>query len=374
MYRIMFFPGHISGGVGTVVLNIFRNIDKSRFTIDFCVPDSDSGEYDSEIIQAGSKIFHIPQIRKVGPHKFIKTIKELLKKEGPYDAVHIHSVHMGALAITAAKRAGVKRRIYHVHNTQDAALDHLPFHGILETLVKHIIIRNSTDYLACGQSAGKYIYGKMEFSVVNNAVSTERFYPFEDQRRNQIREELGIKQTKYVVGNIARFSAVKNHARLVELAKFDKMNRNELVFLLVGDGEKNLEIREKAKAMDCEDKIIFVGQRSDTDNMYNAMDVFCLPSFFEGLPVTAIEAQACGLPCVFSDVITKECNLGISDVDYLALSETDSRWIEAMYSLVNSRNTDAQKINEEMIMKKYEIGAMVQQVEEIYEKLSGCFS
>ena len=111
MYRIMFFPGHISGGVGAVVMNIFRNIDKEKFAIDFCVPESDKGEFDEEIKKIGSHVYHIPLIKSVGPIRFIKTVKEILVKNGPYDAVHVHSVHMGALAIIAAKKVGISKRI-----------------------------------------------------------------------------------------------------------------------------------------------------------------------------------------------------------------------------------------------------------------------
>lgn len=367
--RIMYFPGKISGGVGTVVMNIFRNIDRDKFVIDFCVPDSDAGLFDSEIIQAGSRIFHIPQIRKVGPIRFITTVKSILKENGPYDAVHVHSVHMGALAIVAAKKSGIKKRIYHVHNTQDAALDRLPFHNLVEALLKKTICRNSTVYLACGKDAGRYIYGSKEFSVVNNAVSFEKFHPVSECKRREIRESLNIDCATCVVGNIARFSTVKNQSKFVELAALDKQKQNKLKFLLVGDGETLGEVKEQAVNQGCEEKIIFMGQRNDTDQLYNAMDVFCLPSLFEGLPVTMIEAQSCGVPCVVSDAVTRECDLGISKVDFISLSQTNDRWLTAFYSAVTERVEDEQLIFKKLKQQKYELRTMVKQVEEIYSQM-----
>ncbi len=369
MYRIMYFPGHISGGVGAVVMNIFRNINRDKFSIDFCVPESDSGEYDDEIAKAGGHVYHIPQIKAVGPRKFIKTIEKILICNGPYNAVHIHSVHMGALAIIASKKAGIKKRIYHVHNTQDAALDHLPFHGVIEHFLNKIILDNSTDYLACGQKAGKYIYGNNPFTVINNAVDTKRFYPYDSENRRKIRKTLLMYDTqKYIVGNIARFSKVKNQKKLVDIACLDKHMRNALVFLFVGDGETISDVKEYAKSNKCEDKIIFAGQRTDTEKMYNAMDLFCLPSFFEGLPVTMIEAQACGLPCLVSNVVTTECNLGISSVGYLPLSESDQTWIDTIYKMVDKRIENRENVETVLKAKKYELQSMVSLIEDIYLK------
>lgn len=368
MYRIMFFPGHISGGVGAVVMNIFRNIDRERFSIDFCVPNSDKGDYDEEITKAGCHVFHIPQIKAVGPIGFINAVKDILVKNGPYDAVHVHSVHMGALAIKAAKKAGIKKRIYHVHNTQDAALDHLPLHNLLEWCLKKSIIKNSTVYLACGQKAGKYIYGNQPFTVINNAIDAKRFYPFDEEQRLQIKESL-LKNSapKYVVGNIARFSTVKNQRRLIDIACVDKDLRDALVFLLVGDGETLSELKDYAKEKNCEGKVVFTGQRNDTENMYNAMDVFCLPSFFEGLPVTMIEAQACGLPCVVSDVVTKECDLGISEVAYISLDEPDQKWVEVLYGKLDKRVTERNHVESILKERHYELTSMVKQIESIYQ-------
>ena len=365
----MFFPGNISGGVGSVVMNIFRNIDKDGFSIDFCVPDSDSGEYNNEIKRGGGQVFSIPHIRTTGPFKFIKTLEEILVKNGPYDAVHIHSVHMGVLALIAAKKAGIKKRIYHVHNTRDEALSHIPFHKTFERLLNCCILKNATIYLACGQNAGKYIYGRRPFVVINNAIDPKRFYPYGILVYQKIKEELSINiPQKYVVGNIARFSKVKNQIRLVDIARLDRERKDLFVFLLVGEGETLSEVKEYAKKNKCDDKVIFAGMRTDTEKMYNAMDVFCLPSFFEGLPVTMIEAQACGLPCLVSDAVTAESDLKISKVEYLSLLDTNQKWLETMYDLVDKKVNDRLYIQDILVQKGYELESMINQIENIYLK------
>lgn len=366
--RIMHFPGTmLFGGVGSVVMNLYRNIDRTKVQFDFCVPRSERGPLDDEIEALGGRIFYIPQMRKVGFKNYINEVSRILRENGPYNAVHIHSVHMGAVTLMAAKKAGIKNRIYHSHSTQDAALENVPFHKALEWFLKKSISRNATERLACGRMAGEYIYGKKKsFAVINNAVQLERFYPVKEEERNEIKAELGIKPEALVVGNIARFVKGKNQSFFVKLAEIDKSAGGKLIFLLVGDGDLKKEVEKLAKEADCSEKFIFTGNRTDAQRMYNAMDVFCLPSLFEGLPVSLSEAQASGLPCLSSDAVTDESDLKVAPFLQLSLSDEPEKWLAEIYSMADKRNTDCESIYNAIKSKEYEIKTIAQKVQAIY--------
>lgn len=367
MIRIMQFPGTmLYGGVGSVVMNIYRNIDRTKVQFDFCVPRTGEGPLDEEIRSMGGRIFEIPQMRSVGFSKYIKIVKSILLENGPYEAVHIHSVHMGAIPLMAAKQAKIFKRIYHVHSTMDAALNSFPAHQILEFFLKLYIRLNATKKLACGIDAGKYIYGNKDFFVINNAVDTNRFYPYPDECRNSLRMEYKIPNDTIVIGDVARFVEGKNIGFFVSLAQSDMKKKNICKFLMVGDGPLRNEVEFSARTKGCFDKFIFTGARKDVERFYNMMDVFCLPSLFEGLPVTMMEAQACGLPCLLSSNVTDEGKIGVAPFEHMDLQEQSDLWIEKVYSLSDKRERDAETVKDSFVASKYEIRSIAKQLEDIY--------
>lgn len=365
--RILQFPGTmLVGGVGSVVMNLYRNIDRSKVQFDFCVPRRDRGPLDDEIESMGGRIFSVPEMRKKGCLAYIKSIVSIIRQYGPYSAVHIHSVHMGAIAMIAAKKADIKKIIYHVHNTQDPALKSFPFHAIIEKCLSCYIRKNSSLRLACGMQAGRYVYGNSSFQIINNAVDLNRFYPYDDIKRGQIRDALGIQNGQIVVGNVARFAPVKNMSFFVRLAQEDSKNKRRLHFLLVGDGPLLDQIKKDVEDNGLQGFFTFTGNRRDVEVLYNAMDVFCLPSYFEGLPVSAMEAQAVGLPCVISDTVTSECAINGDAVFFKSLKDNASSWLDLIYESMAFRESDKRKLANNFTEKKYEIGVVSKGMEELY--------
>lgn len=366
--RILQFPGSMMlGGVGSVVMNLYRNIDRTKVQFDFCVHRSERGPLDDEIESLGGRIFYIPQMREHGFKHYIRSVRNIIKKNGPYKYGHIHSIHMGAVTAFALKREGTQV-IYHAHNTHDPALDRYPLHNLLEYFLKGYIQRNANYRLACGKNAGKYIYGSKPFEVINNAVDLSVFHPFDNQRILSIRHKLDIEDNDIVVGDIARFTHVKNIGFFIKLAITDKKNDNKLKFLIVGDGEEKRIIENQIIGYHLEDKFILTGSRRDVTDLYNAMDVFCLPSLFEGLPVALMEAQAVGLPCVISDTITREGVVGAASVVSLSLSTSKENWISEFYRLRNARTFDSEFLFKKFSEKKYESKAIAEQIEKLYLK------
>lgn len=364
--RILQFPGTmLYGGVGSVVMNLYRNIDRKKIQFDFCVPRNQRGPLDDEIESLGGRIFYAPQMRQKGFKNYIETIIRIIRDNGPYKYVHIHSIHMGAVTLYAAKRTGTKV-VYHSHNTQDPALESMPFHTIIEHLLKAYIRKNANVRLACGVLAGKYIYGNQTFKVINNAVDLNRFYPYGEEKRKEIRHSLNFKEQDIVVGDIARFVKEKNQSFFLELASYDKASRNRIKFLLVGDGEEKNDFEKQIKEKALEDKFVLTGNRKDVETLYNAMDVFCLPSLFEGLPVSLMEAQASGLPCIISDTVSQEGNCGASEMLTLSLSAPIDKWLDSLYSLSNKRIENKVALFDKFSSHKYEIGSIAKEIETIY--------
>ena len=150
------------------------------------------------------------------------------------------------------------------------------------------------------------------------------------------------------------------------MAEADKISNNRCLFILVGDGQLRAQIEKMVNEKSLDDKIIFLGNRQDVERIYNAMDIFCLPSLFEGLPVTALEAQACGIPCLLSDTITNEADLGVSAYKQLALEDNPDKWVQMIYTLEMMRNDDQDSIKSTIVNKGYEISSISEKMLEIY--------
>ncbi len=373
--KVLQFPGSLSfGGVGSMLMNIYRNIDKDHYQFDFCVvrDNEKDGPFDKEILGDGGEIFGLPQIKKVGIIKYMKEVKRILVENGPYDIVHVHSIFQGVFIILVSKFLGIKKRIYHVHSTQDQSLSRIPFSGIYQRLVRSAIKKFSTNYISCGTDAAEYVFGSnytdKDVLILKNALNLEEFYAFNDAYVQEIRDELEIPLNAFVIGNAARFVKIKNQKFLINLVyEMSKKNQN-VILLLAGDGETRKECEELAKNLGIEKYVKFLGNVSDMPKFYNALDVFILPSLFEGLPVSIIEAQACGVPCVQSDTITKESDIRLNLLNDFNLEDSTTSLEEQIYKLQSKRIVDNKIISELLTINGYNIQKTVRVISEIYSK------
>lgn len=344
--RVMHFPGQIHGGVGSVIMNIYRHIDREKIQFDFCVTNIIDCHFKEEIEKLGGRVFLIPEFKK-HPFRCKKQVTSILKKYGDYAAVHIHSVLTGAPFLRMAKKASIKKRIFHSHNSNEKALERIPFSFLIKPILRYIIHTTATSRLACSLIAGKYSFKKDKFKVVNNAVDTTVF------NTNLF---CTADNSNYIdVINVARFVKEKNQSFILNLALRDREKQNSLRFHLVGDGEDFNLIQKKVVDLGLEQKVFLLGNVNNVERLYGSSDVFLLPSLFEGLPVTLIEAQSCGLPCVVSNTITNEANLGIAPYIELSLTDSIDKWIESIYALKNKRTTSQNLVNYRLSEKGYTI-------------------
>ncbi len=298
------------GGTETVLMNWYRHIDREKIQFDFGVPFVYQTPYVEEINRYGGRIFVLSPTDSLSAKlKFMYRLYRTLKEQGPYEALQTHEHFFAGVTCMVAKWAGVKKRFTISHY----ALGAKPLtrkQKILLPVHRCLIWLFSTDRLAVSQEAGKSLYGqRMSFKLIHNGIDLKKFV-YDPQKRAQKRAELQL-ENKFVVGHIGRFAEQKNYTFLIDIfAEIYKQNPQARL-VLVGQGELEQKIRQKAERLGLARAVSFMGEQQQVADFYQVFDVFLLPSLFEGLPLVAVEAQATGLPCVMSDVIAKEtfmCN------------------------------------------------------------------
>lgn len=316
-----------NGGVEAVVFNYLRNINDDSLSFDVLYDDDSTVSPPLDLINKGVNFIKIPPYQKLP--SYISAVKRLCS-ENSYDAVHVHLNTLSVFALYAARLAGVRHRICHNHSTTSKKETK---RNILKLILRPFAPVFATEYAACGELAGRWMFGDKRFdagkvTVFNNAIKPER-YAYNSDNRDRIRNEYGIDRDAFVIGHVGRFVTVKNHSFLVDIFKEYSKNDPTARLMLVGGGEMLDEIKEKVRREGLADMVIFTGETSDTAPFYSAMDVFCLPSLYEGLPVVALEAQASGLPCFISDKATRECALS-DDTEFLPIDKGVLLWADAI--------------------------------------------
>ncbi len=332
------------GGIETLIMNIYRNIDRTKIQFDFATNTEEKGEYEEEIKKLGGKIYRLPKRRNHFLY-YKKAWNQFFKEhQGEYTAIHMHVSSLTDIQpLASAKKYGVKNRFIHSHNTfQKGTL-----HNILNRVHRVYIRKYATRLLACSTEAGKYCFGNKKFEVIKNGIDSKK-YIYNVETRNKIRRMLNIPEEVLAFVHIGRFSEQKNHTFLIDIFK-EIYNRNQDTRLfLVGDGGLKESIENKVKELQLQDKVIFLGIRDNVNEILQAMDAFIFPSLYEGLGIVAIEAQASGLKVFASDVIPKEVK--ITDlVTFYSLQESSESWAKKILNTINIKqreNTQSQIIEE----------------------------
>lgn len=319
----------LAGGVESVVFNYYRQMDKTKVQFDIYYDADSTVLPPQDLLDMGANFIKIPPYQSL--FAYLKALKKHFK-ENNYTIVHSHMNTLSVFALFAAKCAGVPVRIAHNHS--------VPGKGeFIKNVLKYTLRMGckwfSTDYFACGEKAGRWMFSDKTFDsgkvkVINNAIDFERFSKDENITQS-LKAQLNL-EGKLVVGNVGRLTYQKNHDFLIDIFCEIAKLRPESVLLLVGDGELRKELENKVASLELSDKVIFVGKTPTPEHYYPLMDVFVMPSHFEGLPVTSIEAQVNGVASLFADTITKE--LVISDAClFLSLEDSAKKWAECAIEL-----------------------------------------
>lgn len=346
-------------GLETMLMNYYRNIDRNQIQFDFLTHRPTAGEYDEEIRQLGGHIYHAPRLYPQNYPAYFKWMRNFFAEHPEYKIVHSHIDAMSYLPLLAAKKANIPVRIAHSHNT---AIDK-DFKYLLKQFFRSRINAVTTHRLACGQRAGEFLFHGAEFAVLPNAVDASNLY-FNGDIRKKKRDELGIGDC-FLVGHVGRFSQQKNHRFLIDIFKKILAQRESAVLLLIGSGENENEIRDYVSSLGLTEKVLFLGSRSDVAQLYQAMDVFILPSLFEGIPLVGIEAQFADLPCFFSDTVPKEVMFS-DKVQFLSLSQSAQQWAENIVAVDQTRNSYRDCISN----SPYDIKKAYKKLMDLYFRLS----
>lgn len=325
-------PDMNAGGLENFIMNIFRNIDGEQIRFDFLMHHSYGSFFDEEIRSLGGAIYRYPVVENKNLVEYFHFVKALLQKHPEISIVHSHMCSTGYFTLGAARKAGCAVRISHSHSTShDRSVK-----GYIKWALSRFAPLNATELLACSTEAGKYLFGNRSFSLQHNAINTDRF-AFDSTKRGALRARLNINDS-LVIGHVGRFTEAKNHQFIIRVFAKVKKQRPDAKLLLVGDGEPHIieSVNKLSTHLNLADSVIFAGACSNPEDYYSAFDVFLFPSLFEGLPLTGVEAQCSGLPCIFSNAITPE--LCISDyAHYLSLDAGEETWARALVDAAESK-------------------------------------
>ncbi len=313
------------GGAETMVMNLYRKIDRTKVQFVFVVHTDEKCSYDDEIEELGGKIYHVPRYNGKNHFIYRKWWKNFFLNHPTYKILHSHIRSTAAIYLPIAKKNGVVT-IVHSHSTSNGN----GLSAVIKKFMQYPIRFQSDYFLGCSQIGGEWLFGKRVVSsdryyILQNAIDLDD-YDLNDGDRDELRKKLHI-ESLTVYGHVGRMHESKNHMFLLELFSYIHQKEPRSVLLLVGDGELKEQIVKKIEQLHLENDVLLLGVRSDVSCLLAAMDVFLFPSRWEGLPTSVVEAQAAGLPCFISDNVTKE--VGITElVHYLPIDDGYEKWFE----------------------------------------------
>ena len=343
-------------GLETMLMNYYRRIDRNEIQFDFLTHRPERDDYDDEIESLGGRVYYAPRLYPQNLPAYFSYMKKFFEEHPEYKIMHSHIDPMSYLPLKAGKKANVPIRIAHSHNTSvDKDMKYL-----LKMYYRERITSVATDYLACGQEAGEFLFKGKPFQVIPNAIEKEPFLFNEDVRAKK-RRELGLTD-ELVIGHIGRISYQKNHKLLINIFSEIKKLRKNSVLLIIGVGEKEEEVRKQVADLGLTDSVKFLGKRSDVSELYQAMDAFVMPSHFEGVPVVGVEAQFSHLPCFFSDKVPVEVDF--SEATYfVGLNELPEKWAEY---IIAKLETISDRKNIKLTDNKYDINESYTALSDMY--------
>lgn len=352
------------GGSQTFVMNIYRKINREKIQFDFIIDKEEPSPYTKEILKLGGRIFKLPTFKGMNVLKIKSAWNRFFIQHPEYHIIHFHVRSYTSLLIPIAKKYGLYT-IQHSHSTSDANNGHSYIKKVLE-----FPLRFQADYMmACSNEAGQWLFGNSilkrdNYKTIKNAIDGEKFY-FNPKVRKEVRQKLKIPDNCLVLGNVGRLTPQKNQKYVLKVFSETLKSYANSRLLLVGDGPLKNDLMNEAKNLKVQDKCLFVGARTDTNSLYQAMDIFLFPSLFEGLGIVAVEAQASGLPCIVSNKVPSFADIGADLYESLSIDEEIKKWVELVLKNKNKLRKNTKK---ELERSGYDISSSVNFFEKFYEK------
>lgn len=343
------------GGAEKVARDIGLEARRLGYEVDYLVFGDEVCGYERELEDNGCRMIHIPSPSE-NYRRYFGTLKRLMR-ENKYHVVHAHTMFSIGWAMLAARQCGVPIRIAHAHSALNNG--HSPKKSIYEQLMRTLILHNATDLVACGNAAGIRLFGREAYEkagkCILNGIAVDQF-AFSKEARNRVRRELQLHDA-FVIGHVGHLAPVKNQAFLIRLLPQIIERRPNAKLLLLGDGEDREKLKAMIREAKLEDRVIMTGNVRNVPDYLSAMDVFAFPSLFEGMPLSVVEVQANGLPCVLSTEVPRDVYL--TDLIRPVSLEHPEKWVEAICSAERSEvrryssELRSMGLNTESIMRKY---------------------
>lgn len=350
-------PNMRAAGIETFIMNVYRNIDRNKVQFDFLVHSKKREFYDDEIEKLGGKIYRLTYKDDKNFGKYIKDLNKFFSDHKEYQIVHGHMQSMMPVYLKVAKKHNVKIRIGHSHNNS--------YEKSMKGIILHILSRSSKKYanvkFACSADSGRYLFGKKaKVEVINNGIEINKF-KFDESKRNKIREELKLNDNDILIGNIGRMEKQKNQMFLIEVFKKLHDENPKYKLIIIGEGKLENKIKKQISKYQLED-VTYIKKRIKNVNEYMmAMDIFVLPSLYEGLGIVLIEGQATGIKCFTTlDTVAEETNL-TSNIKYLKLNK--KIWVN---EILNTNVGYDRAENMEEKCKDFDIKNIAKKLENLY--------
>lgn len=317
--RVLHFFGSAmnAGGSETFIMNVYRNIDRRKLQFDFAVTSTNKGFYDEEIKNLGGNIIYLPHPKKDGIIKYYINTKKIIEEES-YIAVHSHVSLFSGINLIIGKNCGIEKRIAHSHTNSSIKKENL-YRKFYNNTMRSLIHYNATIKYACSSEAGRYLYWNDTFIILKNGIDLTKYENLNNKDKKFYKSRIGLSEKDIVLGHIGRFVEVKNHDFLIEVFKKVNIEIKNSKLILVGSGPLEDQIKDKIAKNGLKDKVLFLGVRKDIPQILAAMDMFLLPSLFEGLGIVVIEAQAVGIKSLVCNNIPSSTNMNLNLLRYMEL-------------------------------------------------------
>ena len=345
-------------GITNVIIN-YLNAMGNDVAFDYVAINNPNAFYVNFFKEKGAALYSFKRKNVLG---YIWSLYKIIKQNN-YDAIHVHgNSHTVVLELLAAKLAGCKVRIIHAHST---GCNSVALHKLLAGLFDSLC----TDRLACGENAGKFMFGNKPFKIINNGVDVEKF-SFNNKAREAFRVKLALAENDILIGHVGYFMPVKNQSFLVDVFAELAKNDSRYHLVLIGDGAMRTEIEQKVACLELTNKVTFTGNIDNVSEYLNAIDIIIMPSLYEGLPLTLVEQQANGLQCVVSDTITAEADK-TGNLRFLSLQAPILDWVHIVENSHCMQNRELRSKDAIVAIEKagYSIRKEAKKLVEYYEAI-----
>lgn len=354
------------GGAETMVMNYYRYIDCQQIQFDFMVHREQRGAFDDEIESMGGRIYRMPPIYPQNFIRYKRLLREFFEEHDEYKIIHSHMSELGYFAFKEARRHGVPIRICHAHNAPDFKHENLIQY--IKLIPRYYFIRRirhlTTDFFVCSHIAGVWLYGKKrqnKFVFMRNAIETAQFLYNSDEAKS-VRQELGISNQRLIC-HIGRYNKQKNHSFLIDIFKEIHQLDSDSILLLVGDGELRKEIEDKVNRFNLQGNVRFLGVRDDVPRLLKASDILLFPSYYEGLSVVLVEAQATGIKCIVTNSLADETIICEDQMKLVSLQKNAKEWADIVLKEKSEKREHAIEVMKE---KGWDVGVNAKWLQDYY--------